>query len=230
MEGVSAPSSFKLLKKGIIMAMLVYKCPGSHAGPNGMTYDYKSVDSEEAIKIALDDGWSVRLLGACDKRKKELEDSVIALKKADKAEENKLDKKQGFSVVDIAKTCHEVNRAYCAALGDDSQLPWKDAPEWQKESAINGVMFHVEHPEAGPEHIHENWYKEKEAAGWSYGETKDEEKKEHPCFVPYGELPVEQKAKDYIFRAIIHALSSHIATVKDDKKPEKKKKGRKKEG
>ncbi len=32
----------------------------------------------------------------------------------------------------IAKTCHEVNRAYCIGTGDLSQLPWDQAPEWQK--------------------------------------------------------------------------------------------------
>lgn len=107
----------------------------------------------------------------------------------------------------IARVAHETNRAYCQALGDDSQVPWEDAPEWQKRSAINGVAFHHAHPEAGPEHSHNEWLREKEADGWKYGPVKDADKKEHPCFVPYDELPVEQKAKDYIFRGIVHALS-----------------------
>jgi len=25
----------------------------------------------------------------------------------------------------IAKVCHEVNRAYCAGIGDNSQVPWE---------------------------------------------------------------------------------------------------------
>ena len=33
-----------------------------------------------------------------------------------------------------------------------------------------------------------------------------ETKKEHPCFVPYEELPTEQKAKDFLFRGVVHAL------------------------
>ena len=28
-----------------------------------------------------------------------------------------------------------------------------------------------------------------EADGWKYGPVKDPEKKEHPCFVPYDDLP-----------------------------------------
>lgn len=108
--------------------------------------------------------------------------------------------------IEIAKVAHEVNKAYCEALGDTSQHSWEDAPDWQKDSAISGVNFHKANPDAGPEHSHESWLEEKEANGWSWGAEKNEERKEHPCFVPYSELPVEQKAKDYIFRAIVHSL------------------------
>lgn len=107
---------------------------------------------------------------------------------------------------EIAKVCHEANRAYCQALGDHSQPAWDEAPPWQRNSAMNGVRFHVENPEAGPEASHVNWMKEKLDDGWVYGETKDESVKTHPCLVPFHELPVEQQAKDYIFRAIVHAM------------------------
>lgn len=108
--------------------------------------------------------------------------------------------------VQIARVAHEVNRSYCEALGDMSQVPWKEAPDWQRESAIKGVMFHRENPDAGPEHSHESWLKEKQDNGWVWGSVKDEALKEHPCCIPYDELPVEQKAKDYIFRGIVHVL------------------------
>lgn len=106
---------------------------------------------------------------------------------------------------DIANVCHEVNRSYCEALGDRSQPTWEQAPEWQRTSAINGVKFHVENPQAGPDHSHIEWLKEKEANGWSYGPVKDVALKQHPCCVPYDELPMEQKVKDYLFRAVVHA-------------------------
>lgn len=111
----------------------------------------------------------------------------------------------------IAKVCHEANRAYCAALGDLSQSKWEDAPAWQKESAINGVRFHIANPAATPENSHESWLAQKEKEGWKYGPVKDAEKKEHPCFLPYGDLPQEQRAKDHIFRSIIHAM--HTETI-----------------
>ncbi len=39
----------------------------------------------------------------------------------------------------IARVAHEVNRAYCQALGDNSQPAWEDAPQWQRDSAMLGV-------------------------------------------------------------------------------------------
>lgn len=105
----------------------------------------------------------------------------------------------------IAMAAHEANRAYCASLGDLSQLLWDDAPDWQKDSAIAGVNMHLANPDATPEDSHASWLAEKVAAGWVYGPVKDAEKKEHPCCVPYAELPEAQKAKDYIFRGVVHA-------------------------
>ncbi len=105
----------------------------------------------------------------------------------------------------VAKICHEANRALCTALGDNSQPAWEDAPEWQQTSAKKGVEFHVMNAPASASH--ESWLKEKEATGWKYGPVKDPEKKEHPCFVPYDQLPPEQKFKDYLFRGIVHALN-----------------------
>lgn len=107
----------------------------------------------------------------------------------------------------IAMVCHEANRAYCESIGDYSQTSWDDAPDWQRESAINGVRHRIINPLSPPSLSHENWLKEKEATGWKYGPVKDAEKKEHPCFVPYDELPEEQKKKDYLFCAIVDALT-----------------------
>lgn len=115
-----------------------------------------------------------------------------------------------MNVEDVAKVAHEVNAAYCQAIGDTSQPTWEDAPEWQKSSAINGVKFHLDNPDASPENSHESWLKQKEEEGWKYGPVKNPETKEHPCFVPYDQLPVDNKAKDFLFRQIVHSLKSFI--------------------
>lgn len=107
----------------------------------------------------------------------------------------------------IARIAHQLNKAYCESIGDNSQPNWKDAPDWQKKSAINGVIFHQKNPGFSARASHENWLKEKFSNGWKYGPTKNQEKKEHPCCVDYNELPQEQKSKDYIFKSIVEELS-----------------------
>lgn len=111
-----------------------------------------------------------------------------------------------FTAAQIAKVCHETNRSYCQVLGDHSQLPWDEAPEWQRESAIKGVEFIKNNPEASPAASHNSWLKEKRSQGWKYGPAKDPEKKEHPCFVLYEELPVDQRLKDHLFGAVARAF------------------------
>ena len=111
---------------------------------------------------------------------------------------------------DIAEVAHEINKAYCKSIGDDSQPAWADAPEWQRKSAINGVLFHVENPGVTPEQSHESWMREKAADGWTWGKEKDPALKTHPCFCEYSELPIEQRTKDYLFSAIVTALESKV--------------------
>lgn len=107
---------------------------------------------------------------------------------------------------EVARVAHEVNRAYCQAIGDESQPTWEQAPEWQRESAINGVRFHLAHRDATPAASHENWMHAKLADGWAYGPVKNAEAKTHPCLVPFVDLPIEQQVKDYLFRAVVHNL------------------------
>lgn len=105
----------------------------------------------------------------------------------------------------IARLCHEVNRAYCEALGDTSQVPWEDAEPWQRISARMGVDLHL-HGDFGPEASHLAWMVQKVDDGWVYGKEKDPVTKTHPCLVPFDELPREQQAKDYLFRGVVHAM------------------------
>lgn len=115
-----------------------------------------------------------------------------------------------MEIKDIAQVAHELNKAYCESIGDNSQPEWNDAPEWQQSSAVNGVKFHLDNPTALPSASHESWLKQKTEEGWKYGEIKDPEKKEHPCYVPYDQLPKEQQAKDFIFRQSVHSLKKFL--------------------
>ena len=117
-----------------------------------------------------------------------------------------MEKKYSDYVIGIALVCHEANRAYCLINGDKSQKLWMEAEMWQKDSAVNGVRFRLENPNCKPDEQHNNWMKEKLEQGWIYGETKDTEKKTHPCLVPYEKLPEFQQKKDSLFAAIVDAL------------------------
>ena len=111
-----------------------------------------------------------------------------------------------FTKEQIAQVAHEVNRAYCQALGDNSQPTWFDAPEWQRSSARMGVDLHTM-GDFGPEASHISWMKQKVDEGWVYGIEKNPELKTHPCIMPFSELPREQQAKDFIFRSVVHQLN-----------------------
>lgn len=112
-----------------------------------------------------------------------------------------------LTVGDIAKACHEANRAYCARLGDTSHAAWEEAPEWQRSSAVKGVQLILDKPETTPRDSHASWYTQKVAEGWKHGATKDPEAKTHPCMVAYDELPLEQRAKDFLFQRTCRAVA-----------------------
>lgn len=106
----------------------------------------------------------------------------------------------------IAKACHEANRVWCQANGDNSQKPWDEAEQWQRDSAVKGVEFRINNPDAPESAQHDAWMADKIADGWVYGEVKDAEKKTHPCIVSFFALPEFQQKKDALFCAIVDAL------------------------
>lgn len=107
-----------------------------------------------------------------------------------------------------AQAAHEINRIWCQAHGDDSQVQWAEAPEWQRQSAIQGVESAL----AGstPEEQHLLWAAQKVKEGWIYGPKKDPVQKVHPCLVPYADLPPEQQAKDHLFIQIVKLMAEAL--------------------
>jgi ryanodine receptor 2 len=45
---------------------------------------------------------------------------------------------------------------------------------------------------------HDNWAHERIKMGWKFGDKRDDRRKEHPCLVPYEELPESEKEHDRI--------------------------------
>ncbi len=67
------------------------------------------------------------------------------------------------------------------------------------------------------ENVHEVWAQNRMRQGWRYGPTRDDEKKEHPCLVPYEDLPeserrVDRSTASEVLRAIL-ALGYRIERV-----------------
>ena len=44
--------------------------------------------------------------------------------------------------------------------------------------------------------VHEVWAQNRISQGWTYGEERNDSLKQHPCLVPYEDLPEEEKAYD----------------------------------
>lgn len=44
--------------------------------------------------------------------------------------------------------------------------------------------------------VHDIWARGRMAEGWTWGPERDDARKEHPCLVPYSELPDSEKAYD----------------------------------
>jgi hypothetical protein len=121
----------------------------------------------------------------------------------------------------LAQLAHEINRAYCAGLGDTSQTAWTGfhddaehspaelaAMTARNESARAGVRAVLNGEASSPEEQHDLWMRTKLEEGWRHGERKDEIAKTHPCLVPYEQLPPEQRVKDHLFRAaVLHGLN-----------------------
>lgn len=106
--------------------------------------------------------------------------------------------------VELAARCaHEANRAWCMQIGDLTQQPWDDAPEWQRHSARRGVAA-VARGESSVQ-LHESWMRDKLAAGWVFGFEKRPEAT-HPCLVPYDQLPRDQQLKDALFQGVVRVV------------------------
>lgn len=74
-------------------------------------------------------------------------------------------------------------------LGDNSQPSWDEAPEWQRNSAVDGVVYHLTELSAGrkpsPAASHEKWMEAKLADGWKHEPIKQGEMVYRPCGFPF---------------------------------------------
>ena len=54
----------------------------------------------------------------------------------------------------------------------------------------------IELVEQMAKNVHEVWAENRISEGWSYGPERSDTLKQHPCLIPYDELPEYEKAYD----------------------------------
>lgn len=115
-----------------------------------------------------------------------------------------------FTEREIARVCHEANRALQEIGGDECpSLPGDTGDAEAHAVTAAGIRAILEG--ATPEQMHEAWARTREAQGWRFGPRKDSRAKTHPWLVPYGNLPESQRVKDRVFAAVVLAMSGHGA-------------------
>lgn len=110
---------------------------------------------------------------------------------------------------DIASVIHDANRRLQIIEGDPVPSPlWDEAPERQVRGAVESVELALADPERTAEENHRGWMERLMAEDWRHGDVKDEAAKTHPLLLPFDELPAEARRKDYLFIAIVRALTA----------------------
>jgi RyR domain-containing protein len=66
------------------------------------------------------------------------------------------------------------------------------------------------------ENNHDHWARKRIDEGWRYGVKRDDNAKEHPDLVPYGQLPESEKAYD--IKTVVEVLKAIIGLGYDVKK------------
>lgn len=102
----------------------------------------------------------------------------------------------------IARTAHEVNRAYCRQLGEEAQPEWSLITGLERQRVRDAARGVLDGTFVSIEDQHDAWVSCRREDGWQYGPKKSLADKRSPALVPYAQLPVEQRLKGAIFRAV----------------------------
>ncbi len=111
-------------------------------------------------------------------------------------------------VKQIARICHEVARIFCKYQGDPDTRHWDTILEIERESYIQGIIYILSNPDSTPRAMHANWYADKKADGWCYGDILNTKEKTHPFLVSWQSLHPDQKTVDAFVLAIVTTFMS----------------------
>ena len=98
----------------------------------------------------------------------------------------------GIGKVDIS--LREFDFKDCPILKEDLVTIYKPNPINTNSVELPEEL--VKLTEEIAENVHDIWAQGRINDGWTYGEKRDDEKKYHPCLIPYKELPDSEKEYD----------------------------------
>lgn len=106
-------------------------------------------------------------------------------------------------VQDLAAAAHDIYRVYCRATGDYSVLPWKEAPDWQRDLTEHAVRSILEDPEIEPSSVHREIVAFLRSQGWVSGERHCPRLKTDPYLVAYLDLPLKERLRPEFFKTVV---------------------------
>ena len=122
-------------------------------------------------------------------------------------------------IATAARAAHEVLRVFeREALGDNTLLPWHNAPEWQREATLAGVRALADHEAMDARACHRAWMMAKLEEGWVWSREKNPMTRTHPGLIDFDDLPNPERAKDEIFvlvaRVVLTLMNSTTASTR----------------
>ncbi len=101
---------------------------------------------------------------------------------------------KGTKWQDLTETYREANRGaadhIAVKLASLGYIIPQDPSNWSQQVDL------TENQELLAKLEHNRWYAERRLNGWQYGPKRDDNRKIHPCLVPYEQLPEQEKEKD----------------------------------
>jgi hypothetical protein len=112
-----------------------------------------------------------------------------------------------IDIKQVAQVIHEANKAFGESIGESHHVSWEKTPESQKKISIGVVKNFIENKyKMTPEEVHKNWLEDKIKQGWKWGPGFNPITRLNPNLVPYDQLNLNEKMKDYLVRNIIAAF------------------------
>lgn len=113
----------------------------------------------------------------------------------------------------VAAICHEANRQYCIQAGLDAGSPWTDLSADEQKPTLLSVEHLIKNPDVTPKSAHETWVKDRLDAGWTFGDTRDDDNKVHNLLVDYDQLAEADRVKDELILGVVNSLRPVIAVT-----------------